>query len=377
MTDVSDWIHPKLKRPVRITFVADAANPHTRKWAGHFASLGCDVRIISYRPAEYDSIQVFVHGVENRSNVPVIRQLQTLGDYGSTRYELNWPDIVHVHFIYRHRFNILYAGIKNLVVSTWGKDVIADEDTLEGGQYDYWRSFILNRAKLLTATSSFLADATRRFLADKSKEILVIPFGVDVGFFKRREQRPENPDTLVISFIKHLKKKYGPDILIKAFAELNPADSKMKLVVAGEGEMDDELKDLANSIGVAEYVEFTGRLDMNGVRDLLERSDIFVQPSVYQSESFGVAAVEAQAMGVPVVASRVGGVPDVVADGEGGFLVEPGDINALASRIKELAGSPELRHRMSVAGRNHVLQKFDWRENAKMMEAVYQEVLGW
>ena len=51
-----DWIHPKLKRPLRITYVADAANPHTRKWVGHFAGLGCHIRIISWRPAEYDDV---------------------------------------------------------------------------------------------------------------------------------------------------------------------------------------------------------------------------------------------------------------------------------------------------------------------------------
>ena len=151
----------------------------------------------------------------------------------------------------------------------------------------------------------------------------------------------------------------------------------MRLVMAGEGEMEDELRGLASELGVGDSVEFTGRLDMDGVRDLLDRSDIFVQPSVYQSESFGVAAVEAQSMGVPVVASRVGGVPDVVEDGVGGFLVEPGDVDTLASKITQLAGDTNLRRKMSEAGRNLVLQKFDWRENAKMMEDVYREVLGW
>ncbi len=372
-----EWYHPKLKRPLRITYVADAANPHTRKWVDHFTDLGCNVRIISYRHADYDHVSVYVHGVDKHSKLPVIRQFQTLADYGATRYQLHWPDIVHVHYIYRHRFNILFAGINNLIVSTWGKDVIPDEDTDEGGRYDYWRSYILNRAKVITATSSFLADATRRFLADKSREIKVIPFGVDVDFFKRYNPRPDDPSPLVISFIKHLKKKYGPDILLRAFASLNPRESRLKLIVAGEGEMNDDLRDLVTELGINDSVEFTGRLDRTGVRDLLERSDIFVQPSVYQSESFGVAAVEAQSMGVPVIATRVGGVPDAVSDGVGGFLVEPGDIESLASKIKELASDPALRRKLSESGREWVLQKFDWRENAKMMEKVYKEVLGW
>jgi len=373
---ISDWRHPKLRRPVRITYVADAANPHTRKWVGYFASLGCEVKIISWRSADYDDVDVFVHTIPKHSKVPVIRQLQTLANYGATRYELRWPDIVHVHYIYRHRFNIVFAGIKNLIVSTWGKDVIEDEDTLEGAKYDYWRSYLLNRAKVITATSRFLADATRRFLADKSREIRVIPFGVDVEFFKRIDRRPASPKPLNISFIKHLKVKYGPDILAKAFAALKPNESGLKLLIAGEGEMEDELKALVSTLGINTCVEFTGRLTTNEVRDLLERSDIFVQPSVYQSESFGVAAVEAQAMEVPVIATRVGGVPDVVKDGVTGFLIEPGDIDGLASKMDQLATDPALRAKMGEAGRKWVEDKFDWLENAKMMEAVYREVLG-
>lgn len=322
-------------------------------------------------------MDVFVHTIPRHSKVPVIRQLQTLANYGATRYELRWPDIVHVHYIYRHRFNIVFAGIKNLIVSTWGKDVIDDEDTLEGRRYDYWRSYILNRAKVITATSEFLADATMRFLADKSRGIKVIPFGVDVDFFKRIDKRPANPEPLNISFIKHLKVKYGPDILIKAFASLKPAESGLKLIMAGEGEMEGELKALVNSSGINDSVEFTGRLTMNEVRDVLERTDIFVQPSVYQSESFGVAAVEAQTMEIPVIATRVGGVPEVVKDGVTGFLVDAGNIDALASKMATLAAEPALRLKLGEAGREYVLQKYDWRENAKMMEEVYREVLGW
>lgn len=374
---MTEWIHPKLNRPVRITYVADAANPHTRKWVEHFTSLGCEARIVSYRPADYDNVQVFVHGVERHSKVPVVRQLQTLADYGKTKSELNWPDIVHVHYIYRHRFNLLFAGMKRLIVSTWGKDVIPDEDTLEGGKYDYWRSYVLNRATRITATSAFLAEATRRFLADGSREITVIPFGVDIDFFSRKSPRPNHPKPLRISFIKHLKKKYGPHVLLRAFAKLKPDPSMLKLVMAGEGEMEHELKGMAKELGIEECVEFTGRLNREGVRDLLEESDIFVQPSVYQSESFGVAAVEAQAFEVPVVASRVGGVPEVVRDGEGGFLVEPDDIEELADAVNKLVNDPSLRKRMGETGRKWVEGNYDWRVNAKQMEEVYREVLGW
>jgi glycosyltransferase involved in cell wall biosynthesis len=374
---MTEWMHPKLNRPVRITYVGDAANPHTRKWVEHFVSLGCDIRIVSYRAAEYETVKVHVHGVEKHSKMPVIRQLQTLADYAQVKAELNWPDIVHVHFIYRHRFNMLFAGMKRLVVSTWGTDVVQDEHTLEGGKYDYWRSFLLNRATVITATSGFLAEKTRRFLSDQSREIRVIPFGVDIDFFRRKTERPTDPKPLVISFIKHLRKKYGPDVFIRALSKVKSGFSNIKLIMAGKGEMEDELKGLAMELGLADIIEFPGWVDIEGVRDILERSDIFVQPGGHQPEAFGVAAVEAQAMEVPVIASKTGGVPEAVKDGESGILIEPADVDILAEAMDRLIGDAGLRRDMGIAGRKWVEEKFDWRQNARMMEDVYHEVLGW
>jgi glycosyltransferase involved in cell wall biosynthesis len=88
-----------------------------------------------------------------------------------------------------------------------------------------------------------------------------------------------------------------------------------------------------------------------------------------------VTTIEALAAGRPVVATRVGGVPDVVRDGEDGFLVDPGDVEALAERLATLARDAELRERMGAAGRENVLPRYAVDRLVDDVDRLYRSLL--
>ena len=119
------------------------------------------------------------------------------------------------------------------------------------------------------------------------------------------------------------------------------------LCMVGDGPDRERLEQLAHDLGIARSTFFVGyQEDVAGYYRLF---DAFLLPSV--NEGTPVSAIEALASGTPVVATRVGGVPDVVRDGVDGFLVEPGDTEAAAERLAELARDPALRARLGDAGR--------------------------
>ena len=108
------------------------------------------------------------------------------------------------------------------------------------------------------------------------------------------------------------------------------------LCMVGDGPDRERLEQLAHDLGIARSTFFVGyQEDVAGYYRLF---DAFLLPSV--NEGTPVSAIEALASGTPVVATRVGGVPDVVRDGVDGFLVEPGDTEAAAERLAELARDP-------------------------------------
>jgi glycosyltransferase involved in cell wall biosynthesis len=101
--------------------------------------------------------------------------------------------------------------------------------------------------------------------------------------------------------------------------------------------------------------------------------DAMILPSI--NEGTPVSAIEALAAGRPVVATRVGGVPDVVREGEDGFLVEPGDVDALAERLARLAADPELRERLGAAGRARVIPRYSVERLVDDVDRLYRSLL--
>jgi glycosyltransferase involved in cell wall biosynthesis len=102
--------------------------------------------------------------------------------------------------------------------------------------------------------------------------------------------------------------------------------------------------------------------------------DAMILPSI--NEGTPVSAIEALAAGRPVVATRVGGVPDVVREGEDGFLVDAGDVDALAERLAELAGDPELRERLGAAGRARVVPRYSVERLIDDIDLLYRSLLA-
>ena len=160
--------------------------------------------------------------------------------------------------------------------------------------------------------------------------------------------------------------------LVEAAAKVARA-RPIELVLAGS--LDDrayvrELEQAARGLGIADRVHFLGLLDEAALRGELARAAVLVLPS-YQ-ETAPMVLAEAMAAGVPVVASNVGGVPWQVADGKDGFLVEPGDVDALADRLARLLADDELRRSFGAAARSRAMAEYRAAEVARKTVNVYR-----
>jgi len=367
---------------LKILIISSAVSIHTQRSAISLSERGHDVTIFSpvIHAEDINGVKV----IEARRNAFTLSHVCSLFKHFLNAVQIKKtikklrPDIIHIHsFDYIHPFflalQFLFKNIPaNIVISTWGTDVVPTE-----GELSAWdklsKKLLLSRAAKITATSQFLALRTAG-LTGENRHIHVIPFGVDCQMFQPVTNDISRPHSNIrISFIKHLKPKYGPDYLIKAMALILAKYKDVELVMAGAGEMKNDLIQLAKSLNIAAHISLPGPIPHQRVPLLLSQTDIFVMPS--NNESFGVAAVEAQAMGVPVVATNVGGVPEAVTHGITGILVEPKSEQDLADAILTLIKNPDLRMQMGKAGRQHVLDKYDWNVNITAMQELYIDIL--
>ena len=203
------------------------------------------------------------------------------------------------------------------------------------------------------------------------------PVGIDTERFKHTSSPAPRPDGEIrIVTIARLVREKGLEYAIKAIGILaakNP-ELKIKYEIIGEGKLLGKLRSLAAEEGVSHAVTFAGGKDQDYISGRLAESDIFLLSSV--EEALSVALMEAQASGLPAVATKVGGISEIVSDGESGYLVQPGDAEALAAKLDLLAKDPEGRRKMGMAGRKTVEEKYDIRKLNKKLVELYRSLLA-
>jgi glycosyltransferase involved in cell wall biosynthesis len=191
-----------------------------------------------------------------------------------------------------------------------------------------------------------------------------------------------NVQQLTLGTVKTLAPKYGIDILLRAFAGLlrDPRVRELplpcRLLIVGGGEQLGELQALAANLGIAEVTTFTGAVPHADVPSWLNQLDVYAAPSRLDSESFGVAVIEASACGIPVVVSDVGGLPEVVQDGVTGLVVPGDDVGALQVALTRLLLDAALRERLGRQGRLHVSRNYGWGACVDAMEVAYASALA-
>jgi len=279
-----------------------------------------------------------------------------------------------------HMFHTL-ARLKNQVAQT--------PSELEPELRAQCEGEIMRSADRIVAATPLEREQMQTLYGADVERVVIVPPGVDLHLFRPiscEEARASiglPPDHSMVLFVGRIQPIKGIDLLIRAMAlllERNPwLRNETSLVIIGghgdpaaDGEMQ-RLNALREELGVGDLVAFLGSRDQDTLVDYYNAATTVVAPSHY--ESFGMVALEAMACGTPVIATDVGGLSLNVADGFNGYLVESGDVEALAYRIGLLITRDQLRRQLGRQARQWA-ERFDWSIIADETLAVYANSLG-
>lgn len=286
-------------------------------------------------------------------------------------------EILHVHYAIPHAISghlakqILGERRKISVVTTLhGTDI-----TLVGRDSSYLpiTKFGIEASDGVTAVSHWLKEETIRWF-EIDDHIEVIPNFVDPSRFRKNGDCVVLPwgsvDEPLLGHASNFRPVKRVLDILEAFRLIN---EKMpsRLVMVGDGPERSRAEAFAREHGLANRVAFLGNVPQ--IQDIIGTFDVFLLPS--ETESFGMAALEALASQVPVVATRTGGLPEVIRDGETGYLVEVGDVQALANRTLELLDDDEKRNRMGEAARRSASTEFNVDAIVPLYIRFYERVL--
>ena len=213
-------------------------------------------------------------------------------------------------------------------------------------------------------------------------KVKVIHCGVDTGVFQiRSAETPyeKGGHPFMILCVGTLHEVKGQAYLIEACCKLQERGVDFACHFVGDGPDKLALTALAAQAGLSEQVHFHGPQKQERIAQLLQEADVLVAPSVPtrdgRREGIPVVLIEAMSSGVPVVASDLSGIPELVLDGRTGLLVPPKDVVALAAALERYYRDPVLRKRLSLTGREKVVDQFDLYKNAaKLVRQIGVEV---
>lgn len=325
-----------------------------RGWEVHFVSTAPPVRLALYASDPDIRVRVSFHQVATQVYAMFHHQPYTLALASkiaqvARRYEV---PVIHAHYaiphtIAAHLAREMLEGQTSVVTTLHGTDI-----TIVGLDPSYRDivTYALNASDAVTAVSRFLLEATRREFPYDG-EIEVIPNFVAPEVFHAdqpeaaaiRERYAPGGKTLLIHVSNYRTVKRAP-VACEIFAAVR-GDTPAHLIMIGEGPDRARTEDRAERLRISEDVTFIDSTLQ--LPPYLAAADLMLMPS--QSESFGLAALEAMACGTPVVASAIGGLPEVINDGVDGVLLPPEDTSGMAEAVLGLLGDRSRLERMSQA----------------------------
>ena len=310
--------------------------------------------------------------------VPRLRQLWAIAGVPHVLHQGRSVDVVHAHqgedvatlllarlAAARHRCPLVvtvHCSVRHTVKGSSLRSLFLRQ---VGGAVESW---VLRRADAVVVLARRTGDLLRQDGVPAGR-IHVVPSGFEpAAFIGDGEDRFPALGRPRIGFVGRLVAGKRPDVLVEAFATV--ADEAF-LVLVGDGAWRERIEVLVATRLPAERVHAEGFVEHDEVPAVLASLDVLALPSAY--EEMGSVLVEAMAAGVPVVASRVGGIPDVVADGETGLLVPPGDVPAFAAALRRLVADPDLRAGLGRNARERSAA-YSWPSLAGRVLALYRSV---
>jgi len=249
-------------------------------------------------------------------------------------------------------------------------------------RFNFKRRMLCRFYNHFTDLSFVVSELVGRYVQQQCRtdpaKIEVLYNGVDPALYQNqnlaaqvRRELGLPPDRPVVGLVARLDHRAKGHLeLLQALALLKDRQTVHALMVGG-GRRQEEMQQLAASLGLAGVVHFLG--NRKDVPELLAAMDIFVLPS--HSEGVSLAVLEAMAAGLPVIVSEVGGLPEIVKHGETGLLIPPKDPEALAQSLARVLEEPGLARKLGQKAREHVQEKYSLERMALVVNETYDELV--
>lgn len=343
---------------------------HMKTLAEAQAAAGHDVTVLVTNPGG-EAREAMLNGVRVIRAMRIATVASTpLSPLFPLRLAQQQPDITHLQFPYPvGEVSQLLGGNGRPFVISYQSDVVKQQTILRW--YRPLLRHVLQQADTILASSAQYV-ASSPYLSPLANKCVIVPLAVDPKPFTDAAPLIAPVDKPTLLFLGQHRYYKGVDDLIRAMSQI-----EARLLIGGDGPMRSGWQALTNELGVANKVQFLGRVPDADLPGLYASADIFVLPANARSEAFGKVLLEAMASGLPCITTELGtGTSFVVQDGVSGLVVKPKCPEELVTAVNTLINNPDLRTQMGAAGRRRVNSEFTPILMVARVNAIYEKILA-
>ena len=354
---------------MKICYLADGESVHTRRWCTHFASLGHDVHLISFKNVQVEGVRV--HYIDAGAISVKGGNWKVMMKRGAVRRILREisPDILHAQYATSYGVVGALTGFHPFIITALGTDVLISPQRSK--LYRMLIRFALRRADWVTAMADHMRDAIIA-LGITPQKVQTVIFGIDPKIFNRRE-RFVPQKKFVLTSTRNFEPVYNIPLLIDALRMAAPKIPGMEVNLVGTGTQREMLEALVKSSALENIVRFHGKILQAQIADLLRGSHLFVSTSL--SDGNNVSLNEAMACGAFSIATDIPANRQWISEGVNGFLVPVDRADILAGKILYVYEHYRQLERKAMELNDKLISQYAlWEENMKVVEKKYREL---
>lgn len=349
---------------IKICFFADGESVHTQRWLREIAARGFDVVLITRRTQQNSEFKTYViePGCSRAGWLLGLLKIRRLIHKVS-------PDIVHGHYITSYGLWASFSGIKPLVLTAWGSDILVSPK--KSRLVRWLTGWVLSKADLITADSSDTLNEIKNY--SPLAELKQVQWGVDVTKFHSSPHAKER-DVLNIVSLRNWTPNYNIDLILYAFGDLvkKLPSYHIHLHLLGGGELEVLLKKQAESLGITSQVTFHGMVNEERLLEILLNADISI--SIPTSDATAMSLLESMAAGLPVIVTDLEANRQWI-DQSGGRIVAVRDKDSITHALVELAKDHGLRTQMGQRNRVVIEKAASRQDQMDKMARLYESLI--
>lgn len=355
---------------MKICFFGDGESIHIVRWCKHFAQLGDDVHLITFKNVKIEGVTT--HFVDAGSISVGGGNWRVVFQYKKVKALLKQiqPDLFHAHYATSYGITGALCGFHPYVITPFGTDILISAQRSK--IYRMLLKYAFSKADWVNTLADHMS-ATVEKMGVNMKKVDSIPFGIDDEVFNDKN-RVEDRSRFVITSTRNHEQVYNIPHLIHALALVKDKIPHLEVKIAGGGSLTESLKTLVNELALDKVVTFTGKIPQPEMVRLLNQTNLFVTVSLSDGNSLSLA--EALNCGAVCIATDIPANRQWITHGQNGFLVAIDDVEGLAKLLLDAHTDYEnFQKKASDINRRMMTEKGFWRTNMIMVRKKYEALI--